>query len=334
MPDILRIKRRAAGGAAGPPSSLVAAEIAYNEQDNTLYYGSGNSGGLATSILPIGGQGAFATLASPVFTGNPTAPTPTAGDNDTSIATTAFVAAAVSAGTAGVASFNTRTGIVTLSNADVIAVLPASSTTPVMDSTAAVGTGTTWAKADHVHPSDTSRQTAAQVTTALVSGNPGAFSTITATGTITPSQTSGIVGTTTNNNTAAGSVGEYISNQVLSPGAALTSLTALNATSISLTAGDWDVWATVGFAANAATTVSAYWGSISTVSATLNTTPGSGGYMNMAGSFPAGLANQTIPAGQMRISLASTTTVYLVAQALFATNTLAAFGFIGARRVR
>lgn len=34
-----------------------------------------------------------ATLASPVFTGNPQAPTPALGDNDTSIATTAFVAA-------------------------------------------------------------------------------------------------------------------------------------------------------------------------------------------------------------------------------------------------
>lgn len=34
-----------------------------------------------------------ADLASPIFTGNPTAPTPTAGDNDTSIATTAFVTA-------------------------------------------------------------------------------------------------------------------------------------------------------------------------------------------------------------------------------------------------
>lgn len=39
-----------------------------------------------------------APLASPAFTGNPTAPTPTAGDNDTSIATTAFVTAAVAAG--------------------------------------------------------------------------------------------------------------------------------------------------------------------------------------------------------------------------------------------
>jgi hypothetical protein len=34
---------------------------------------------------------AYAPLASPALTGNPTAPTPSAGDNDTSIATTAFV---------------------------------------------------------------------------------------------------------------------------------------------------------------------------------------------------------------------------------------------------
>ncbi len=38
-----------------------------------------------------------ASLASPIFTGNPTAPTPTAGDNDTSIATTAFVTTAIAA---------------------------------------------------------------------------------------------------------------------------------------------------------------------------------------------------------------------------------------------
>lgn len=44
---------------------------------------------------------AKASLASPAFTGNPTAPTPTAGDNDTSIATTAFVTTAVAAGGGG-----------------------------------------------------------------------------------------------------------------------------------------------------------------------------------------------------------------------------------------
>lgn len=39
-----------------------------------------------------------APLASPVFTGNPTGPTPTPGDNDTSLATTAFVQDALATG--------------------------------------------------------------------------------------------------------------------------------------------------------------------------------------------------------------------------------------------
>jgi hypothetical protein len=39
----------------------------------------------------------YALKASPAFTGTPTAPTPTEGDNDTSIATTAFVATALGA---------------------------------------------------------------------------------------------------------------------------------------------------------------------------------------------------------------------------------------------
>lgn len=42
-------------------------------------------------------------------------------------------------------------------NAHLPTVPAASSTPPIMDSTAAVGTGTTWARADHVHPTDTSR---------------------------------------------------------------------------------------------------------------------------------------------------------------------------------
>ncbi len=39
----------------------------------------------------------------------------------------------------------------------------ASSATPKMDGTAAVGTGTTWARADHVHPTDTSRASASDL---------------------------------------------------------------------------------------------------------------------------------------------------------------------------
>jgi len=43
---------------------------------------------------------AYAPLASPAFTGNPTAPTATTGDSDTSLATTAFVQQELAAGTA------------------------------------------------------------------------------------------------------------------------------------------------------------------------------------------------------------------------------------------
>lgn len=61
MANKIRIKRRAAGGAAGAPTSLENAELAFNEQDVTLYYGTGTggAGGTATSIIPIAGAGAF-----------------------------------------------------------------------------------------------------------------------------------------------------------------------------------------------------------------------------------------------------------------------------------
>ena len=46
----------------------------------------------------------YAPLADPTFTGDPKAPTPAAADNDTSIATTAFVQAAIAAAISGVGS--------------------------------------------------------------------------------------------------------------------------------------------------------------------------------------------------------------------------------------
>lgn len=65
MPNTVRIKRRASGGGAGAPASLANAELAFNEQTNVLYYGTGTggAGGSATSIIAIGGDGIFATKA-------------------------------------------------------------------------------------------------------------------------------------------------------------------------------------------------------------------------------------------------------------------------------
>jgi hypothetical protein len=64
MANTVRIKRRAAGGAAGAPASLQNAELAFNEQDNTLYYGTGTggSGGSATSVIAIAGPGALSLI--------------------------------------------------------------------------------------------------------------------------------------------------------------------------------------------------------------------------------------------------------------------------------
>lgn len=74
MANTLRIKRRASG-AAGAPSSLQNAELAFNEVDDVLYYGegTGGAGGTATTILAIGGSGAFATLSgTQTISGNKT----------------------------------------------------------------------------------------------------------------------------------------------------------------------------------------------------------------------------------------------------------------------
>lgn len=60
-----------------------------------------------------------ADLASPNLTGIPTTPTATNGTNTTQIASTAFVQNSVAASVAGVASFQGRTGIVTLLLADI-----------------------------------------------------------------------------------------------------------------------------------------------------------------------------------------------------------------------
>lgn len=160
-----------------------------------------------------------------------------------------------------------------------------------------------------------------------------AFSTtvagLTFTSAITPQSTGGIVGTTTNDNANAGSVGEFQSNTT--SGTALTSGVGANATSISLTAGDWDVQGVVNFLPAGSTTFSLIQTAVNTVSATIP-----GGIATVTTqqvSFPTG-TQQVISTPVSRISLAATTTVYLVAEAIFGTSTMSVTGFIRARRVR
>ena len=75
----IRLKKRAATGAAGAPSSLAPSEVAFNEADKTLYYGFGDNGsGESSSVISIGGEGSVMHLGNvnqtaagnKTFTGN------------------------------------------------------------------------------------------------------------------------------------------------------------------------------------------------------------------------------------------------------------------------
>lgn len=63
MANPIRIRRREAGD-LGAPSELLNAELAFNEVGEVLYYGkgTGGAGGTATTVIPIGGTGAFVNL--------------------------------------------------------------------------------------------------------------------------------------------------------------------------------------------------------------------------------------------------------------------------------
>ena len=87
MANTLRIKRRSSAGSAGAPTSLENAELAFNEADNILYYGTGTggAGGSATSVIAIAGYGAYTTLGTTqtltgdkTFSGVVIVPAPTA----------------------------------------------------------------------------------------------------------------------------------------------------------------------------------------------------------------------------------------------------------------
>jgi hypothetical protein len=148
---------------------------------------------------------------------------------------------------------------------------------------------------------------------------------VTYTGTMT---STGIVGVTNASNATSGNVGQVISSTQTSTGISTT--TPTNLTSISLTAGDWDVQGFVNFNAAGSTATTQVLAGINTTSATL---PASTNYSQFIGTFPTG-ANVPVPVPYTRINVSSTTTVYLVVEAIFNTSTMTAQGFLSARRMR
>ena len=145
-----------------------------------------------------------------------------------------------------------------------------------------------------------------------------------------------LIGTNKNDSAASGYIGEYISSTVTyaSPVTITSTNISQDITSISLTAGDWDVWGSVGTVSAGTTTTSSAGGWTSTTSATQPSYPNNGSMFSLDGITAGGSHNILMPTGVQRISIASTTTVYLSAFVSFAVSTMQACGFIGARRVR
>lgn len=132
----------------------------------------------------------------------------------------------------------------------------------------------------------------------------------------------------------AGSVGEYVSSTVATGSSvSLTTNTTANITSISLTPGDWDVTGVVDFTFGATTSYTNLQGGVSTTSATIG---GQDSYFDFetAATVPTATKDPAFTVPTVRLTLTSTTTVYLVAQATFTVSTLKAYGTLRARRVK
>jgi hypothetical protein len=137
-------------------------------------------------------------------------------------------------------------------------------------------------------------------------------------------------GTTTNDNAAAGDIGEFLSATVAD--IAMTTGTAVTIASVSLTAGDWDVDMDVHCLGASATGFTQMIASLSATDNTLNTNTGFMTVLNMA-SYALNNERQTLLV-RNRVNIASTTTYYAVGRCTFSGGTIAGRASIRARRAR
>jgi len=131
------------------PTGLVKADVGLGNVDNTSDVNKPVSTAQATADALVASNAATANalkanIASPTFTGIPAAPTPAVDTNTTQLATMAAVLA------------------------------QAASASPLVNGSVAVGTSTRFARADHVHPIDTTRAPLASPTFTGVPAGPTA----------------------------------------------------------------------------------------------------------------------------------------------------------------
>lgn len=151
---------------------------------------------------------------------------------------------------------------------------------------------------------------------------------------ITLSLPTAIQGTATNDSAAAGYVGQYVES-VVGSGSVGTNAQYFDVTSISLTAGDWDVTGIIMYFRNGA--------SWTGVECGISQTSGNSGVGLVAGSSDvyayhtaAGTSEnyRSLSIPSLRISLSGTTTIYLKGYAEYTAATPNRYGRLSARRVR
>ncbi|WBG90012.1 hypothetical protein N5580_13035 [Pantoea piersonii] len=131
-------------------------------------------------------------------------------------------------------------------------------------------------------------------------------------------------GVTDGSGAAAGDIGEYLSASASS--VALTTATAVNVTSLTLTAGDWDIHGTVEYTASG-NIITNIIGGFTTTSATLPAFPNR--YRNPSA---AAVDTTAVAVPYQRLLITTSTVLYLVVQASFASGAVSASGVIRARR--
>jgi hypothetical protein len=146
--------------------------------------------------------------------------------------------------------------------------------------------------------------------------------------------TAGITGTTTNDDAADGTVGRYVTSFQAATNAPATTAWG-DLTSISLTAGDWDVTVEALSARNGATQSRAAVGaSTTTGNSATGLTLGDTSTQWTAQSTASMPEFGPLVVSNIRFSLAATTTVYLKYSADYTAGTPTCRGRISARRVR
>ncbi len=133
-------------------------------------------------------------------------------------------------------------------------------------------------------------------------------------------------GVTDGSNATTGQVGEVLT--VTTNATANASTTAVNTAQISLTAGDWEVSGSIRLNSNSAP-YTVFVAGFNTASATQPIFPNA-----IQLNVPTSPTTQQAPVPTIRLNVSATTTIYLVALAIFASGTSTVDGYIRARRVR